>query len=93
MNNPENNNKSISDLLLDARGQLLNIQASMELASIAASTLQVDAESLAAFIDLVSPTIGFLADQLEDIDQMIFNESRNEEKAPEAAATTSGVGG
>ena len=93
MNNPENNSKSVSDLLLDARGQLLNIEASMELASIAASTLQVDAESLAAFIDLVRPTIAFIADQLEDIDLMIYKESRNEEKAPEAAATTSGVGG
>lgn len=67
MNNPENNSKSVRDLLLDARGQLLNIEASMKLAVIAGDTTAADAASLASFIDLLRPTIGYIADQLEDI--------------------------
>ena len=81
MNNPKNEGKNIRDLISDVRSQLLNIQESMELASIAASTLQASADSLAAFIDLIQPIIGYAADQLEDVDTLIYEEAKKEESA------------
>lgn len=81
MNNPMNMNKSIEDLIYDVRSQLLNIEASMELASIAADTLQADVSALGAFLDLVRPNIGFAADQLEDVCKLIYEDRQNEEKS------------
>ena len=81
MINPKNTNKSIEDLISDVQSQLINIEASMELAAIAASTTHADAASLGAFIDLMRPRISYAADQLEDISMMLNKDSQNEENA------------
>ena len=81
MINPKNTNKSIEDLISDVQSQLINIEASMELAAIAASTTPADAASLGAFIDLMRPLISYAADQLEDISMMLNKDSQNEENA------------
>lgn len=80
MNNPKNANKNTNDLINDVRSQLINIEASMELASIAGDYL-TEASSLVAFIDLMRPLIGYAADQLEDIGMMLYEDSQNEENA------------
>ena len=81
MNNPKNANKSINDLIYDVRSQLLNIEASMELAAIAASTTSAEAGSLGGFLDLMRPIISYAADQLEDAGNMLYQASKNEKNA------------
>ena len=81
MNNPKNANKSINDLIYDVRSHLLNIEASMELAAIAASTTSAEAGSLGGFLDLMRPIISYAADQLEDAGNMLYQASKNEKNA------------
>lgn len=81
MNNPKNESKKIQDLISDVRSQLINIEASMELATIAAFTTEAEASSLGAFLDLMRPIISYAADQLEDASMMLNENSQNEENA------------
>lgn len=81
MSNTNSKGKGASDLISDVQSKLIDIEASMELAAIAASTLQADAASLGAFIDLMRPLISDAADQLEDIAQMLYEDGQNEENA------------
>lgn len=81
MNNPKNESKKIQDLISDVQSQLINVEASMELAAIAASTTSAEAGSLGGFLDLMRPIISYAADQLEDISMMLNKDSQNEEKA------------
>ena len=81
MSNPKNESEKIQNLISDVRSQLINIEASMELAAIAASTTSAEAGSLGGFLDLMRPIISYAADQLEDISMMLNKDSQNEENA------------
>lgn len=81
MSNPKNESEKIQNLISDVRSQLINIEASMELAAIAASTTSAEAGSLGGFLDLMRPIISYAADQLEDAGNMLYQASKNEKNA------------
>ena len=81
MSNPKNESEKIQNLISDVRSQLINIEASMELASIAANTTEPDASAFEAFIDLLKPLISDAASKLDTVSTMLHKDSQNEENA------------
>lgn len=73
--------ENVVELVSDVYTLLLNIEGSMELASIAANTTEPDASAFEAFIDLLKPLISDAASKLDTVSTMLNKDSQNEENA------------
>lgn len=73
--------ENVVELVSDVYTLLLNIEGSMELASIAANTTEPDASAFEAFIDLLKPLISDAASKLDTVSTMLHKDSQNEENA------------
>lgn len=73
--------ENVVELVSDVYTLLLNIEGSMELASIAANTTEPDASAFEAFIDLLKPLISDAAYKLDTVSIMLHKDGQNEENA------------
>lgn len=73
--------ENVMELVSDVYTLLLNIEGSMELASIAANTTEPDASAFEAFIDLLKPLISDAASKLDTVSTMLYKDGQNEENA------------
>lgn len=73
--------ENVVELVSDVYTLLLNIEGSMELASIAANTTEPDASAFEAFIDLLKPLISDAASKLDTVSTMLHKDGQNEENA------------
>jgi len=73
--------ENVMELVSDVYTLLLNIEGSMELASIAANTTEPDASAFEAFIDLLKPLISDAASKLDTVSTMLHKDGQNEENA------------
>lgn len=73
--------ENVVELVSDVYTLLLNIEGSMELASIAVNTTEPDASAFEAFIDLLKPLISDAASKLDTVSTMLHKDGQNEENA------------